>query len=180
LKQKHEPQLFPTDFFSNPIVLDWSFLEPNSSPLMFPRTQFFPTDFSSNPILPDWSYLQPNSSQLIFPPQPNSSQLIRTPYSVQVFFFPTHTEVESKNTGEKNNWKKHLSNLQHQPASQPATVLLLLLLYLPATQNNITSSLFSQPWFQSVHKNNNNNNNNNRDCLISVIISLVYLCCCYV
>jgi hypothetical protein len=46
--------------------------------------------------------------------------------------------------------------------------LLLLLLYLPATQNNITSCMFSQPWFHSVH-----NNNNNRDYLISVIISLL-------
>lgn len=78
LKQKHEPQLFPTDFFSNPIVLDWSFLEPNSSPLIFPRTQLFPTDFSSNPILPDWFFLQPNSSQLNIP---------RTQFFPTDFFF---------------------------------------------------------------------------------------------
>jgi hypothetical protein len=92
-------------FFSNPIVLDWSFLEPNCSWLTFPRTQFFPTDLSSNPILPQWFFLEPNSSPLIFPPtqffptdlisnpilpnwfflQPNSSQLNIPPTQ----FFPT-------------------------------------------------------------------------------------------
>jgi hypothetical protein len=128
LKQKHEPQLFPTDLFSNPIVLDWSFLVPNSSPLIFPPTQFFPTDFSSNPILPDWSYLQPNSSQLIFPP----TQFFPTEYSsnpilpdwlehqIQCrFSFPIHTKMESKNTGQKNNWK-NISRTYNssQPASQ--------------------------------------------------------------